>query len=163
MNREKKLIKNTFILSIGTFLPRLTSFIILPILTGCLTKDEYGSYDLITILASLYLPAITLQIQTAAFRFLIDERDNKENVNKIVSSIVAFTISVSLIGVLVLYIILYKYNFILRVLICLYYLVDIINSTFLQIGRGLSFNLQYSISALTVSSIPSRLLLMLRS
>lgn len=151
MNREKKLIKNTFILSIGTFLPRLTSFIILPILTGCLTKDEYGSYDLITILASLYLPAITLQIQTAAFRFLIDERDNKENVNKIVSSIVAFTISVSLIGVLVLYIILYKYNFILRVLICLYYLVDIINSTFLQIGRGLSFNLQYSISALTDS------------
>ena len=99
MNRERKLIKNTFILSIGTFLPRLTSFIILPILTGCLTKNEYGSYDLITILASLYLPAITLQIQTAAFRFLIDERNNKQCVKKIVSSIVAFTIIVSLIGV----------------------------------------------------------------
>ena len=148
MNRERKLIKNTFILSIGTFLPRLTSFIILPILTGCLTKNEYGSYDLITILASLYLPAITLQIQTAAFRFLIDERNNKQCVKKIVSSIVAFTIIVSLIGVSVLYIVLYKYDLVLRLLICIYYLIDIINSTLLQISRGLSFNLQYSISAL---------------
>ena len=78
MSREGKLVKNTMILSIGTFLPKLASFITLPILTECLTKDEYGTYDLIIVLVSLFLPAVTLQIQTAAFRFLIDVRENEE-------------------------------------------------------------------------------------
>lgn len=76
MNREEKLIKNTMILAIGTFLPRVASFIVLPILTGYLTQEEYGTYDLITVLVSLLLPVATLQIQTAAFRFLIDVRGN---------------------------------------------------------------------------------------
>jgi O-antigen/teichoic acid export membrane protein len=50
MGRETKLAKNTFILAIGTFLPKFAAFITLPILTGCLTKDEIGRYDLITTL-----------------------------------------------------------------------------------------------------------------
>ena len=69
MSRESRLIKNTAILSVGTFLPKLASVVTLPILTGCLTKKEYGTYDLLTILVSLFLPSITLQIQAAAFRF----------------------------------------------------------------------------------------------
>ena len=56
MSREGKLAKNTLIISIGTFLPKLASFITLPILTGYLTQVEYGTYDLITILVSLLLP-----------------------------------------------------------------------------------------------------------
>ena len=44
MNRENKLIKNTFILSIGTFLPRLAGYVTLPILTGYLTKDTAWVY-----------------------------------------------------------------------------------------------------------------------
>ena len=62
MSREGKLVKNTLILSIGTFLPKLASFVTLPILTAYLTKEEYGTYDLITVLVSLLLPAVTLQI-----------------------------------------------------------------------------------------------------
>lgn len=76
--RSSELINSSIILSIGTFLPRLASFVILPILTGYLTKEEYGSYDLIVVLASLILPAATLQIQTAAFRFLIMVRDKEQ-------------------------------------------------------------------------------------
>ena len=56
MSREGKLAKNTLILSIGTFLPKLASFVTLPILTGYLTQTEMGIYDLITILESLLLP-----------------------------------------------------------------------------------------------------------
>lgn len=69
MSREGKLAKNTLILGVGTFLPKFASFITLPILTGCLTKSEYGIYDLITVLVSLLLPVATLQIQAAAFSF----------------------------------------------------------------------------------------------
>ena len=52
MNRERSLVKNTLILSIGTVIPKFASFIVLPILTGYLTKTEYGIYDLITVLCS---------------------------------------------------------------------------------------------------------------
>ena len=90
MSRGGKLAKNTIILAIGTFLPKLASFITLPILTGCLSKESYGTYDLIVVLVSLFLPAVTLQIQTAAFRFLIDIRDKKENVKSIITNITAF-------------------------------------------------------------------------
>ena len=74
MSREGSLVKNTLVLSIGTVFPKLASFVVLPILTGCLTKSEYGTYDLITVLCSLFLPAVTLQIQTAAFRVLIEKK-----------------------------------------------------------------------------------------
>lgn len=69
MEREKALAKNTIIIGFGTFLPKVASIITLPIVTGSLTKAEYGTYDLLLTLISLVLPLATLQIQTAAFRF----------------------------------------------------------------------------------------------
>ena len=103
MSREGKLAKNTLILSIGTFLPKLASFITLPILTGCLTQEDYGVYDLITVLVSLLLPAATLQIQTAAFRYLIDIHDDETGCKSIITNIFAFIVPVSAISLLILY------------------------------------------------------------
>jgi len=90
MSRESKLAKNTMIIAIGTFLPKFASFITLPILTEYLSKAEYGMYDLITVLVSLLLPAATLQIQSAAFRFLIECRDDEDEIKRIVTTISAF-------------------------------------------------------------------------
>ncbi|MCM1270053.1 MAG: oligosaccharide flippase family protein [Ruminococcus flavefaciens] len=148
MSRGGKLAKNTIILAIGTFLPKLASFITLPILTGKLTKESYGTYDLIVVLVSLFLPAVTLQIQTAAFRFLIDIRDKKDKVKSIITNITAFIIPVSIIALLILYFCLYKIDFEVRILICLYYFLDIFGNSSRQIVRGLSENLKYSLSAI---------------
>ena len=148
MSRESKLAKNTLILSIGTFLPRLASFITLPILTGCLTKEEMGTYDLITILESLLLPTVTLQIQAAAFRFLIDVRDDEEKVKEIVTNIVLFVIPTSLLSLLILFFCLGGTDSTIRILICLYFLFDVLGNVARQICRGLNENLEYSISAI---------------
>lgn len=40
MERETKLVKNTAILAIGSFFPKVTSLITLPILTAMLSKSE---------------------------------------------------------------------------------------------------------------------------
>ena len=45
MSRESKLAKNTIILAIGTFLPQLGSLIVIPILTGYLTKEQFNMHD----------------------------------------------------------------------------------------------------------------------
>ena len=148
MSREGKLAKNTFILSIGTFLPKLASFITLPILTGYLTKEEMGTYDLITILESLLLPTVTLQIQAAAFRFLIDVRDDEEKVKEIVTNIVVFVIPTSLFSLLILFFCLGGTSGPIRILICLYFLFDVLGNVARQICRGMNENLEYSISAI---------------
>lgn len=152
MSREGSLIKNTFILSIGTFLPKVASFITLPILTGYLTQAEYGTYDLIITLASLFLPAITLQIQTAAFRFLIEVREKPEKIKSIISNIFAFILPISIFGVIILFFCLFKVDIYIRLLICLYYLTDAFVNACRQIVRGLSNNSSYSWSAI-ISSI----------
>ena len=151
MSREGKLAKNTLILSIGTFLPKLASFITLPILTGYLTQSEMGTYDLILILESLFLPTVTFQIQTAAFRFLIDVREDESKVKEIVTTITAFVIPVSLAALVVLYLCQGGLNSTLRFLICLYFFTDGIVNVLRQICRGLNDNLVYSISAILSS------------
>lgn len=148
MKREEKLIKNTIIIAIGNFLPRLASFIVLPILTGYLTQEEYGTYDLITVLVSLLLPAVTLQIQTAAFRFLIDVRGDLKEEKRIVTNIFAFTFPVSIIALIILYFALFQLEPLVRLLICIYFIFDILVNTARQIVRGLSKNMDYSISAI---------------
>ena len=148
MSREGKLAKNTLILAIGTFLPKLASFITLPILTGYLTQDEYGTYDLITVLVSLVLPTATMQIQTAAFRFLIDVRDKEEEIKKIVSTIMVFVAPVSLVALCILYLFLPGEQISVKLFICAYFMADILVNSMRQIVRGLENNLDYSISAI---------------
>lgn len=150
MSREGKLVKNALLLLIGTFLPKLATFITLPILTGFLTKEEYGTYDLITVLVTLYLPAVTLQIQTAAFRFLVDQRENREETKSIVSNIYAFIIPTTFIGLLALWFILPNSPNI-KLYICLYFAADILVNSTRQIARGVNRNTDYSISSVIAS------------
>lgn len=147
MNRGKTLAKNTIILAIGNVLPKMVTFITLPILTACLTKAEYGTYDLINTLVSLFLPLVTLQIQTAAFRFLIDKRGNIEEQKKIISNIYIFTGTVSVVALIVLYFVLWKYSVLTRILICTYFFLDILIATSRQVVRGIGKNSVYSTSS----------------
>ncbi len=151
MSREGKLVKNTFIISIGTFLPKLAAFITLPILTGCLAKEEYGVYELIMDMVSLLLPTATLQIQTAAFRFLIDRRDKTDDVKKIVTNIFVFIVPIALLALTILFFAMFFFlpneQTGIKLLICLYFFADILVNATRQIARGLNKNLFYSVSA----------------
>ena len=147
MSREKALAKNTLIISFGTFLPKITTLVTIPILTSHLTKLEYGTYDLIVTLASLLLPIITLQIHSAAFRFLIDCRDNPTDRKRVITNIFVFIFPVSLVALIALFFILYQINILTRIIVLLYFFVDIIILTMQQVLRGLSNNKLYSISS----------------
>lgn len=161
MNREKTLVKNTIIIGFGTFLPKFSSIITLPIITGSLTKVEYGTYDLLLTLISLVLPLATLQIQTAAFRFLVQIRKNKENSSCVITNILFFTIICSVIPIIVIYFSINEFSCFIRTLICLYFLFDIFLQTFQQIVRGLGKNTLYSVSTILNATINMALLYIL--
>ena len=76
MNQKKELIKNTLIISLGKFSTRIVSFILLPLYTALLSKSEYGSYDLLNTISIFLIPLITLQLEEAMFRFLIDAKNS---------------------------------------------------------------------------------------
>lgn len=148
MSRESKLVKNTFILSIGTFLPKLATFITLPILTAYLSKEQYGTYDLVTILVSLVLPVTTLQIHTAGFRFLIEHKNDRDLAKLYLSNILAFVIPVSLISLILLYIFIPIEDSSIKLWVCIYLFFDTIVAEIRQITRGMGKNLYYSISSI---------------
>ena len=148
MKRENEFAKNTAILAVGKYFPKLFSFITLPIITGQLTKAEYGTYDLITTLVSLLLPVVTLQIQSAAFRFLIDCRGKKEDSSKIISNIFFFTVITSLITVIIFFAVYSGVSAFTKILICIYFYIDILQLAIGMCARGLGYNYVYSIQAI---------------
>ncbi len=153
MSRERDLVRNTFVLSVGRFLPRLASFITLPILTAYLTKKEYGTYDLIGTLVMMVIPIATLQIQSAAFRFLIDHRGDKDKSADIISNIFVVTIPISLIASLVIQFFFSQWSVCIRLLIAVYFFLDTVHVTVAQVARGLGDNKTYSVAAIIVSAV----------
>lgn len=152
MSREKNLAKNTSIIAIGTFFPKLAIFVTLPILTAYLTKEEYGSYDLVLTIVSLLVPTITLQIQSAAFRFLIDVKNEEKKISRVVTNIYAFIVPITIVSSLILFFVLNDLQINLRLAISLYLLFAELSNSNIQIIRGLTDNKTYAIGSI-ISSI----------
>lgn len=147
MSREKNLAKNTIIITIGKICTQLITFFLLPLYTGILSTEEYGTVDLLNTLVSLLLPIVTFQVEQALFRELIEVRDNEESKKKIISSGV-----ITVIFQCIIYLIIFalispfinnNYKFFLATNVVTY----IFLSLFQQIARGLGDNKRYAIGS----------------
>ena len=149
MNREKKLLKNTIILTVGNILTKLITFFLLPLYTRFLSVEEYGLVDLLNTLVSLLLPIVTFQIEQGVFRKLIDLRinDNENLQNEYIStglfSIIENCILFLLIFVPISFFIHSKYKYFLAVNL----LAFIFASYFQQVARGYGDNKKYATSS----------------
>lgn len=153
MNREKQLIKNTAIITIGKICTQMISFFLLPLYTAILTAEEYGIVDLLNTLVSLLIPIITFQIEQALFRYLIDARDDENKKAKIISTTIFTTIVQSVIYLVIFLLISrwlnndYKYFLATNVVAC------IGSSIMLQISRGLGDNQTYAIGSFITAGV----------
>ena len=153
MNREKQLIKNTAIITVGKICTQMVSFFLLPLYTAILTTAEYGVVDLLNTLVSLLLPIVTFQIEQAVFRYLIDARNDEEKTAKVISTTV-FTVIIQCIIYLAIFILVsrwinneYKYFLATNVIAC------IGSSIMLQISRGLGDNQTYAIGSFITAGV----------
>ena len=153
MSREKDFAKNTVILGLGSFLPKLISVVTLPIVTASLTKAEYGIYDLLVTLVSLLIPVATLQIQSAAFRFLIDHRQDAQKKAQIISGIYAVSTPIAIVVSIGIAVYFQDVSLTSRILIGLYFLLDMLYQATSQCIRGLGANKDYAIASVIVSLI----------
>ena len=153
MSREKEFTKNTIILLIGKFCTQFISLLLIPLYTHYLITSDYGNVDLIQTYISLFVPILTLKLDSVAFRFLIDVRDRENEKKKIISNILSVTL-LSTIVFSILYIIFTSY-FSITYRICTFFniLILMLSNVFLQFLRGLGKNKEYTITSIITAFI----------
>ena len=72
-NRFKYLIKNTSILTIGSFSSKILVFLLVPLYTSILSTAEYGYYDLIATTIQMLMPVLAVSMYEGAMRFIMDK------------------------------------------------------------------------------------------
>ncbi len=147
MSKGKELIKNTLILLIGKLFTQFLSFFLLPLYTNTLAASEYGLIDLILSYISLLAPAITIQQEMATFRFLVDARNDKGKIGKIIkTSFRSMFVRLSIVVVpCVLVSVFCRLDYLFLSTICCVFIS--ISNLLLQIARGLGDNMKYAIGS----------------
>lgn len=80
MNEKDRLVKNTFIIAIGSVSTKLITFLLLPFYTVYLSNEDYGLFDYICVLTGCIIPIFTLLVDEAMFRFLVDCKNTNEKI-----------------------------------------------------------------------------------
>jgi O-antigen/teichoic acid export membrane protein len=147
VSKSKTLLKNTLILAVGKISTQLLAFLLLPLYTLHLSPNDYGLVDLITTYIALIVPVVTVQMEMAAFRFLVDSRESEAEKKRVISNI--FWIVLPILAVcLALYMLLtifvkLPYSGLILLNIC----VTIFSSLLLQFARGLGDNKKFAIAS----------------
>ena len=68
-----RLLQNTFILTVGTFISKMLVFLLLPLYTEYLSTSEYGTADLISNLANFLIPIFCCGLSEGVLRFSLRE------------------------------------------------------------------------------------------
>ena len=148
MTRKKELLKNTVIIMFGKLCTQLISFLMLPLYTSYLLTDDYGYIDLVSTYISLLVPILSLQLEMAVFRFLIDARKDNKKKNEIISTNVTLITLFSIVSLILFFIfnlfIHIKFAYIIITII----IVNIFSGNFMQISRGLGNNIDFSIASI---------------
>ena len=101
-SRKKYLLKNTIFFSIGNFGSKIINFFLVPLYTNILSVAEYGTVDLMTILTTVLVPIITLNLSEAVLRFSLDKDADREKILNIVTLVSMITALISIVMIPVL-------------------------------------------------------------
>lgn len=144
LEREKTFVKSTLIIAIGKICTQLVTFFLLPLYTGILSTEEYGIIDLLNAVIHLLIPIVTLQIEQALFRELLESRNNIDRHKEIISSSVFYVILQCIIYLIIFAIISPFINNDYKIFLAVNLVVCAFSSLFLQIARGLGDNKKYA-------------------
>lgn len=91
MSLFKKLFKHTFIYGLATVLPRMLSFILVPLYTRVMPPGSYGEVTLIFTWFAIFNVFLAYGMETAFFRFVNRESDKERVISTSLISILATT------------------------------------------------------------------------
>ena len=100
MNPLKKLFKQTAIYGLATVLPRMISFLLVPIYTDVMAPGKYGEVTLIFSWFAIFNVFLAYGMETAFFRFYKETDNRKKVVSTSLLSIMGSTLFLVLVGIL---------------------------------------------------------------
>lgn len=152
MDKKVELLKNTFVILMGKICTQFLSFFLLPLYTDKLTSEEFGFVDFVTTYIILIAPVISMQLEMAIFRFLIDNRKNENRIENIISS-AYINVGIQTIISLIIYLLVSCFiSFPYSTYILFYAFGTIVLNQLLQTARGLGDNIGYSIACIISGS-----------
>lgn len=161
MNKQKELVRNTVILTVGKIGTQFVSFLLLPLYTSLLTPKEYGIVDLFNTYIALLIPLFNWQFDSGLFRYMLDCRDNKNEQKILFSTVIVANIAQSMLYLCVFLAFqpLIKSDF--KIILAIDVVLSIFLSSLLQFARGLGDNITYSFASFlsAVSTILLNILL----
>ncbi|MEX0274004.1 MAG: lipopolysaccharide biosynthesis protein [Flavobacteriaceae bacterium] len=92
MNPLKNLFKQTFIYGLATVLPRMLSFLLLPLYTDVMQTDAYGELSVIFAWFAIFNVILAYGMETAFFRFYNGQDNRKKVVSTALLSILGTTL-----------------------------------------------------------------------
>ena len=81
--KYSKLLKDTFIFSLGSLGSKLILFFMVPLYTNCLTAEAYGTADLVFTVGEFITPIISLVIFEGITRYTLSKEYRKEDVLRV--------------------------------------------------------------------------------
>ncbi len=151
--KKQELLNNTLTIALGMIFSQLMSFLLLPIYTIFLSPSDYGLVDLIINYSALLFPIITIQLEMASFRFLVDARSNEYEKKKIISNVIQL-LMVTLFICTTLYLIINRYIHVkYEYTTLLYVCASAIFYLFLQFARGIGKGRKFTIAYIVVGIV----------
>jgi O-antigen/teichoic acid export membrane protein len=151
--KSNSLFKNTFIYAVGNFGSKILSFLLVPLYSFYLNKEEFGYFDLVVTSVSLIVPFFTLQISDSVFRWLLTSKGDLNVASKTISNgfflILCNGIIISSLSLLLYIVHPIKDQFIIT-LLCLN---AMFYPFFQQIARGLGKNKLFAFNGLFYTTI----------
>lgn len=155
MDRSDRVIKTTFIYFLGNFASKILGFILLPFYTVYLSREDFGTIDILMSIVPLIAPLFTLQVTDSVFRFLITDKVEKRKIT-ITNAMVIFCIGMMAFIILYLSIV----NSLIEdygILFLLYYIATYVGFFLQQVLRGLGRTLDYALTGVISTVIHATL------
>lgn len=150
-NQNKKLIKNSAIIALGTIITKFINFLMVPFYTEWLSPEEYGKFDLVSTYVFLAVSISTLQLEQALYRFTLDEPKKS---NKYFNEICKFLTPIILLLSFIMLLCIYYFNLPAYTYIAIIYYISIIYYTLcVEYIRGLKKLKLYSLINILSGSI----------
>lgn len=134
-SRNKYLLKNTLIFTIGNFASKFISFFLIPIYTHVLSTADYGIIDLISTICLVLVPLLSFNIAESIMRFGLDKKEEYSTKILVIANksfIVSIIIGLILFPVLLLIKSISKFS----ILIYLYFVSLVGTQIYLAVLKG---------------------------
>lgn len=93
----KYLFKNTALFAMSEIATKVINFVLVPLYTYVLTKEQYGTANLVFTFSTLFTPLVMFNIGEALMRFLLDKDADDSKIRHVEFTVIIFGFIVSLV------------------------------------------------------------------